>query len=75
MTKTELEAYMYEALNTKVGKAITTSNPELLRTKLYAARKSAQQNGIEDFNSLAFNISPTDPNRELWIVRKNVSET
>ena len=62
----ELVAFLYEALASDFGIVVETSDPERLRQKLYAVRKDNI-----DFEPLAFIISPTNPQAELWIVRKH----
>lgn len=56
---------LYQALNSQSGIVVKTTSPERLRQKLYAERKVDQ-----DLACLSFTISPTDPQGELWIVKK-----
>jgi hypothetical protein len=56
---------LYQALNTPYGVAVRTSNPERLRQKLYAERKKD-----DDLACLSLNISPTEPDSVLWIIKK-----
>lgn len=65
----ELIGYLYEALASDHGLRLHTSNPERLRAKLYTLRKQD-----EDFKTLSFVISPTNPGAELWIVKAKPNE-
>lgn len=56
---------LYDALRAEVGIIVQTSNVERLRQKLYALRKED-----EDLAALSFIVSPTNPNAELWIVKR-----
>jgi hypothetical protein len=58
--------YLYDALAQPVGTVIQTSNPELLRQKLYQLRRDQ----APTFEDLAFLISPTNPD-QLWIIHKH----
>lgn len=48
------------------------SDPEKVRQKLYALRKTC---GDKDLDILSVVISPTNPTKELWIVRKNEAQS
>lgn len=56
---------LYEAINTPLGIIVSTTDPVLLRQKLYPLRKSDP-----DFEPLTFLPSPKQPDIHLWIVRK-----
>lgn len=58
--------FLYRALDTPLGVVIETSDVELLRTRLYAARREAMN---PDFRFLTFTPSRSDPKGALWIVR------
>lgn len=62
-----LTEFLYRALQTPTGIVVKTSNVELLRNRLYATRREAQN--IE-FEVLTFMPSRTTPKTELWIARK-----
>lgn len=57
---------LYAAYREPLGVVIKTSDPERLRQKLYAERKKDP-----DLACLSFRISPTSPETELFIVKKN----
>lgn len=56
---------LYDALREEVGLVVTTNNVERLRAKLYELRRKD-----DDLAVLSFIISPTNPDAELWIVKK-----
>ena len=57
---------LLQALDTEHGIVVSTPEPLRLRQKLYAAKK-------EDpiFICLSFVLSPTAPETELWIVKRD----
>jgi hypothetical protein len=57
---------LYEAYRSELGIIVQTNDPERLRQKLYAERKKDP-----DLACLSFRISPTSPETELFIVKKN----
>ena len=57
---------LYAAYREPLGIVVTTNDPERLRQKLYAERKKDP-----DLACLSFRISPTSPNNQLFIVKKN----
>ena len=57
--------YLYRALNSPVGIAIVTNDADKLRRKLYTLMSKD-----ESFKKLSLHLSPTHPNGELWIVKK-----
>jgi len=63
--------FLFRALDAKVGIVVSTNNPDLLRTKLYAARRQAMNPIFEELSIL---ISRTSPSNEIWIVRKTPQE-
>jgi hypothetical protein len=66
---TDLLEYLYQALRSPNGICIrlTEGTMEQLRYKLYQARKAACDPALED---LQISWSPTEPEQELWIVKK-----
>lgn len=58
--------HLYDALHSPLGIIIETDDPEFLRQKLYPLRKDRPE-----FANLAFVISPTHPDTELWILNTN----
>lgn len=58
---------LYEALDTPLGIVVRTSDPERLRSALYAARREAMN---PEFSALTIQPSKVDPRSELWIVRR-----
>lgn len=56
---------LYRALNSEFGIVVNTSNPELLRQKLYAERKKDPE-----LSRISFTISRTHPESQLWLVKK-----
>lgn len=64
----ELIDLLHAALASPVGIAVDTSDPILLRQRLYIARQ-----GDPAFAALSFHIGPTNPS-ELWIT-KNANAT
>lgn len=59
--------YLYDALGEKIGLVILTDSPERLRAKLYAVRKEH----APAFEDLSFVISPTEPETQLWILKRH----
>lgn len=57
---------LYEAYRSELGIIVETNDPERLRQKLYAERKKDP-----DLACLGFRISPTSPETQLFIVKKN----
>lgn len=58
-----------EAMKSELGIIVETSNPELLRTKLYNARKTRPE-----FSVLKLEVSRTSPTNHLWIVKSAPKE-
>lgn len=56
---------LYEAYRSEHGLIIQTNDPERLRQKLYAERKKDP-----DLACLGFRISPTQPESQLFVVKK-----
>lgn len=76
MNDSSIEALWQEALRTEHGVAIETSNPDILKRRLYIVRAAARKRGVEDYDSIEVRTSPTSPNTELWLVRsKHESKT
>tara|TARA_R110000868_G_scaffold274194_1_gene533414 strand:+ start:842 stop:1051 length:210 start_codon:yes stop_codon:yes gene_type:complete len=61
----DLPSLLFSALAAEFGLRIQTNNPELLRQKLYSARKTD-----ETFSALTFLPAPNNPTAELWIIKK-----
>ena len=61
-----MEDLLLQALATEHGIVVRTPDPLRLRQKLYSVRK-------EDvaYIGLSFVLSPTSPNDELWIVKRD----
>lgn len=59
--------YLYDALSAARGLVILTDSPERLRQRLYELRKTHSP----AFDDLSFLISPTNPNDQLWIVKRH----
>ena len=55
----------YAALAAELGICVATTNRDILRQKLYAARKAAND---PDLDSLSLILSPTDDS-QIWIIR------
>ena len=55
----------FEALESPLGIAVPCSDPLRLRAALYRERQ-----GIPALAELEFRLSPVDPYKELWIIRK-----
>lgn len=56
---------LYRALASERGIVVETSDPERLRQKLYAERKKDP-----DLAQLSINISRTQPENQIWIVKR-----
>ena len=56
---------LYEALHSEYGVIVQTNDPERLRQKLYPLRKEH-----EELLCLSFVISPTNPQSDLWILKR-----
>lgn len=61
----------YEALGSEFGVVVETDNPERLRQKLYALRKSASDPMLEQ---ISITISPTNPASHVWLVKRKTNE-
>jgi hypothetical protein len=57
--------FLYRALNSPHGIVVETSDPERLRQKLYAERKKDP-----DLAVISINISRTQPESQLWLVKR-----
>lgn len=61
---------MEQALASKLGITVTTSDPERLRQRMLQFRLKLQRNfGIKKFDDLTFLVNPAQPNTELAILR------
>lgn len=59
----------FEAMASEDGVVVKTATPSKYRQQLYAAiRKNP------DFAPLGVYISPTNPNNELWVVKKDKAD-
>ncbi len=69
MRKTHLTLleYLYTALRSEYGVWVESADASKLRTKLY---KVIAQENEPDFKLLTFALSPINPQRVLWIVKK-----
>lgn len=63
----ELMELLYAAFHSQHGIAVSTNSPERLRQRLYALRRTLED---EALSSLSFTTSPMNPAGELWIVKK-----
>ena len=59
---------LYQALASEHGIVVTTDNVRLLKQRLYAARKKD-----EDLACITLATSPTNPNGEIWLVKKETT--
>ena len=59
--------FLYRALEAEVGIVISTSDPDRLQQKLYAARNNHADPALAE---LSITPSRLDPKNELWVVRK-----
>lgn len=59
--------YLNAALSAEVGYCVKSTEPQKLRTKLYAARREQQRNGIHAFDELSFFEMPDG--ESIWIVK------
>jgi hypothetical protein len=60
-----LEALLFAAIESPYGVRVETSSPNDLRAKLYKIRRA----DMESFSALSFVISPSNPEKELWLVK------
>lgn len=58
---------LYSAARSDYGIIVETDDVERLRQKLYPLRKTDSY-----LEGLSFVVSPTNPARELWIVKREV---
>ena len=71
MTQPELLELLFAAVKSDFGVVIETNNPRVLRQRLYPLRTE----DLDTFGDLAFHLSPTDPQTQLWIVKKSMLAT
>lgn len=62
----ELELW-YTALGSPSGIIVETSDPEAAKQKLYRLRDESKD---EDLSVLSIVTSPTNPTKDLWIVKR-----
>lgn len=60
-----MKEFLYDALASEFGIVIATDNPIKLRERLYPLRKTEPE-----FADLSFVVSPFNPTKELWIIRR-----
>lgn len=61
----DLLTLMYDALASEFGIILRSDNPTKLRERLYPMRKKDPS-----FEELSFVLSPTNPETDLWIIRR-----
>jgi hypothetical protein len=64
MPQPDLTHLLFLANEAEIGISVITSNPQLLRNKLYAERKRC------GLTNLTFVQPPTDSESRLWIIKK-----
>ena len=64
-----MKELLVEALSSPLGIKVKTSDPLKLRQQLYVLRS-----GDPDCLCLSFVVSPSNPDDELWIVRRSDEE-
>jgi hypothetical protein len=69
MKREELIELLYAALGTPLGVEVETNRPDLLRAKLYAARR-----GDSALDCLSIHESPSNPSGALFIVNRGNSD-
>jgi hypothetical protein len=57
----------YDALASEHGVIIETDDPNAVKQRLYAVRAESQD---EDLKSISIVTSPTNPERDLWLVKR-----
>lgn len=62
---------MYDALRTPLGIVLETEDPDRLRQRLYALRREREASDPQ-LRTLAFVLSPTNPNH-LLVLRRSAS--
>jgi hypothetical protein len=60
-----MKEFLYDALASNLGIVLRSNNPVKLRERLYPLRKSEPE-----FADLSFVLSPTNPETDLWIIRR-----
>jgi hypothetical protein len=60
-----MKEFLYDALASELGIVLRSNNPVKLRERLYPLRKSEPE-----FADLSFVLSPTNPETDLWIIRR-----
>lgn len=63
---------LYDALRSDLGIIVETNEPKILRAKMYAARKEADD---PELDCLSLLESPTNPDQDLWILKRPTGET
>lgn len=57
----------YDALASEHGVIIETDDPNAVKQRLYAIRAASAD---EDLKSISIVTSPTNPERDLWLVKR-----
>ena len=60
-----MKEFLYDALASEFGIILTTDDPIKLRARLYPLRRDDPE-----FADLSILLSPTNPETELWIVKR-----
>jgi hypothetical protein len=60
-----MKEFLYDALASELGIVVRSNDPVKLRERLYPLRKSEPE-----FADLSFVLSPTNPETDLWILRR-----
>jgi len=60
-----MKEFLYDALASELGIVLRSNDPVKLRERLYPLRKSEPE-----FTNLSFVLSPTNPETDLWIIRR-----
>ncbi len=60
----------YEALGSPLGIIIECNDPEKAKQRLYTLRREAAD---PDLESISIMTSPTNPTKDLWLVKKGGS--
>lgn len=64
-------ALWYEALATELGIVVAVGNPQFAIKKLNALREELKD---AELNCMCVVPSPTNPGREIWLVKRSVSD-
>lgn len=65
----DLTGLLWQALTSKIGLEVFTTNIEGFKRKFYAERAKARENGNFSFDELSLILPPTDvQHNKIWIV-------